>query len=207
MTPLNHVDNGIGLCPTCHNNFNTAPDPRLVIVPTDLDFFINYEELDYRDRMLAANQGFAVPRQCPTKEQYSENQAANGTIQQGSRLYKPYILVKFYASGFEPDLSPRPWHGQPVHMIRRAFIALGSLNYRKLSQEVAIKLRRLSELYTRHPPPVQAADVSAKHEKPGKLARSNDDLDTSTAKRELSGLQLCLSGTGLERKAVKRKAT
>lgn len=37
-------------------------------------------------------------------------------------------------------------------------------------------------------------------EKPGKLLRSNDDLDTSTAKRELSGPQAFLSGVRLERR-------
>ncbi|BCR92550.1 uncharacterized protein ACHE_80450A [Aspergillus chevalieri] len=200
LTSLRDVDNGIGLCPTCHNNFDTAPDPRLVIVPTDLDFFINFEEKDYRERTLAANGGFSVPRQCPTKDQYKDHQIANGEILEGSGLYAPYILMRFYATGFKPNLSPRPWHGQPVHMIRRALIALGSLNYRNLPDGVSDKLRTLLELYTRPPPPMQERDVAAGQEKPGKLFRSNDDLDTSTAKRELSGPQTFLSGLKLERR-------
>lgn len=42
--------------------------------------------------------------------------------------------------------------------------------------------------------------MAAGPEKPGKLLRSNDDLDTSTAKRELSGPKAFFSGVRLEKR-------
>jgi len=37
---ISSVSNGIALCPTCHVNFDTYEDPGLVIVPSNLYFFV-----------------------------------------------------------------------------------------------------------------------------------------------------------------------
>lgn len=47
---------------------------------------------------------------------------------------------------------------------------------------------------------MQEPDVAAAQGEPGKLLRSNDDLDTSTAKRELSGPHAFFSSVRLERR-------
>jgi hypothetical protein len=51
----------------------------MVIVPTDVNFFIDWEEKDYTARCQAAHKGQAIPRTVPSSKDY------NGT-------YRAYFL-------------------------------------------------------------------------------------------------------------------
>jgi hypothetical protein len=77
---LSSVSNGIALCPTCHVNFDTYEDPGLVIVPSNLDFFVQYEIADYKKREESAQCGVTEPRTTPTASDYRKYQVQEGAI-------------------------------------------------------------------------------------------------------------------------------
>lgn len=54
--PLASLANAIALCGTCHPQFDYALDPGFVFIPTDLDYFIDFE-LEDRQRRRAAAEG------------------------------------------------------------------------------------------------------------------------------------------------------
>ena len=134
VVPQSDINNGIGLCDTCHTNFDLNPDPGLIIVPTDLEFFVEFEKANYDYRVQQARLGIASPRRkCPSANDYQRHQATTGDIpSDGLGLYSGIILTDFLGTVERPVLDPRPWHGEPVHMIRRAFSGLSSLNYRNI---------------------------------------------------------------------------
>jgi hypothetical protein len=54
---IDSLNNGIGLCPTCHIAFDDIGNPGWTFFPSDLDFFIEFEQ---RDRELRS--GSLLPR-------------------------------------------------------------------------------------------------------------------------------------------------
>jgi len=67
----------MALCPLCHRNFDQAYDPDFVFVPTDLAYFIDFENEDYEKRSRLAREGIAMKRTCPTSEMYKEDQVTS----------------------------------------------------------------------------------------------------------------------------------
>ncbi|KAL1962321.1 hypothetical protein VTN77DRAFT_9812 [Rasamsonia byssochlamydoides] len=41
----------IALCPLCHRNFDQTLDPGFIFVPSDIAYFISFEEQDYEKKM------------------------------------------------------------------------------------------------------------------------------------------------------------
>lgn len=159
------VENGVALCPTCHRAFDDLGNPGIVFLPTDLAYFICFEENDQQRR---ARDGSA--RLCPTAEQYYTHQMGNSTIGTTSTggLYNVYILTEISALWTEETTRrvtslPRPWHGEPLAAIRRGIHALGSLNISRIPTEVAAQLRRLQDLYQAEP---QGAQTHPSHPPP-----------------------------------------
>jgi hypothetical protein len=92
---LSSVSNGIALCPTCHVNFDTYEDPGLVIVPSNLEFFVQYEIADYKKREESARCGITELRTTPTASDYQKYQVQEGAIDRSANagLFKPIVLV------------------------------------------------------------------------------------------------------------------
>src|SRR2546427_5129986 len=67
---LRSVENGVALCPTCHQEYGYARDPGWVFFPSDLKYFIQFEEVNYRQRVEEGKQGRSSQRQCPTSKMY-----------------------------------------------------------------------------------------------------------------------------------------
>jgi hypothetical protein len=110
-------------------------------LPTQLmgpEYFINFERENYNHRTDQARLGIAVPRACPTANLYKQHQIANQKIMASDSygLYSRIPVADFYGPLEQLVHSPRSWHGEPIHMIRRAFNALGSLHYRHLPSDV-----------------------------------------------------------------------
>jgi hypothetical protein len=61
LTYLAHPDNIISLCANCHVDFDSAL-PGLIIIPTNIEYFIKYEENDYECRTIAAREGRESPQ-------------------------------------------------------------------------------------------------------------------------------------------------
>ena len=51
LTHLAHLDNIVLLCADCHTVFDNSI-PTLAVIPTDLDYFIRYEQSDYEKRIV-----------------------------------------------------------------------------------------------------------------------------------------------------------
>jgi hypothetical protein len=109
VTYLAHADNLLHLCSNCHKSFN-SPIPGIVIIPTDVNFFIDWEEKDYIARYQAANKGQVIPRTVPSSKNY------NGT-------YRAYFL-KDSASVDGKALKNKSWGGSPTAVILKACIGL-----------------------------------------------------------------------------------
>ncbi|KAN0079469.1 hypothetical protein V8E54_004683, partial [Elaphomyces granulatus] len=101
LTHLGHPDNLIYLCATCHRLFD-AQLPVLVILPSDIDFFVNWENNDYESRCKAAEDGKEVPRTVPTRDNYPGK-------------YKAYRIGETAHAGKE-----KPWGGSPSAMILKS---------------------------------------------------------------------------------------
>jgi hypothetical protein len=145
------------------------------IFPTDLRYFIQFEEEDYEDRIQAGRDGVHQPRQCPTADMYNKGHQA-GLVPAGSRggLYKWVILRQFLAA--LPNFNPiRVWHGAPLAAIRRALISLGSINARAIEKDDIDNIRRLQELYSRDDPPViQLSNRASRAARRGKKRERGD---------------------------------
>jgi len=148
------VENGIGLCVKCHRAFDDLYHPGMVFLPTDLGYFINFEENDRLRRALDGSQ-----RLCPTAEEYRAHQEEAGLASSDDigGLYTIYILEKFGEDWTEDKIDrvtsqPRRWHGAPMATIRKGIHILGSLNISRMPTEVVEQLRRLQDLYQTDPP-------------------------------------------------------
>ena len=173
-------NNGIALCPTCHYQFDLVTDPGFVLIPTDLDFFISFE---LEDRERRAKEGENPRRQVPNHETYKAHQMAKGdiTVEACGGLYYPIFLKEYFhqrsiLSTFVLQLleqlsKPKPWHGDPVAVLRRCFPILGSMRSKNLSVESRKKLEELRNLYfydneeegrnQPHPTPTQSNAVES----------------------------------------------
>ncbi|EED20918.1 dienelactone hydrolase family protein [Talaromyces stipitatus ATCC 10500] len=133
--------NAIPLCGVCRANYDSDSDPGLAIMPTDLQFFIDFEKRDRRDRRRAATRSGLMPqRTVQNGEQYTR---AGG-------IYKPIEIKKYLHPGIPtiaefiaPYLQPKEWNGAPLAMLRRCFSLLGNPRCGFLEQR-----NKLQELYS-----------------------------------------------------------
>jgi hypothetical protein len=155
---LNHPDNAIPLCPTCHRNFDDIIQPGFVFIPTDLDYFIHYEEEDQkRRRLLGPDEEGNFPGRygVPSAESYRDHQRATKDIPDNavSGLYTRYVLRKFLPPmityGLGSFQQAKPWHGSPAAALRRACMVLGNMATPKgaIPNEVRKKLQKLADLW------------------------------------------------------------
>lgn len=158
---IHDPENAITLCPLCHANFDDLNDPGFVFVPSDIAFFITWEEKDFRERQsLLQEEGIRQDRMYPTSAAYHEHCESHldANLEERSLiggLYNRFTLRDFYPSGvtahFGANPYPRvkPWQGSPFAALRRGFRALGTLTD-LLPMETMEKLRRLQDMYTRN---------------------------------------------------------
>jgi len=150
------------LCPNCHAEFDDIQCPGFIFFPSNLRFFIDFENNDYERRMEKAQMGHLVPsRSCPTNEEYLNNQICSGEVGEDALggLYQRYYLRDYLPqigrnSPSLPTLAPKPWHGSPMTAIMRTFLIHGSVvtGIGVIPQEQRDHLRALQDLYLRPDP-------------------------------------------------------
>ncbi|TKA73643.1 hypothetical protein B0A49_09877 [Cryomyces minteri] len=157
---LGHVDNAIPLCPTCHRNFDDINHPGLVFLPSDLQYFIDFENENFRSRQtLARNTGSVPPRTCPTPQMYLEHQVRTDAVSEDASggLYLRYTLYDYFHTfgpkntwipGLGPFQEPEQWHGAPMAALWRAFLILGN-PFSGIPDKEKRLLRELQDLYQR----------------------------------------------------------
>ncbi|RMJ28812.1 hypothetical protein PHISP_00359 [Aspergillus sp. HF37] len=154
---LTSHQNGIPLCPTCHTEFDLTLDPGLIIVPTHLEYFIDFELADRERR-----EGKQEARSVPTAGQYRLYQEQKDREQTGEEnkiircatggMYTPVFLKHYFHEGLASNVHAmlsydRPWHGSPLAAFRRAFMALGSGRIGMIQPQMKVNLQRLRDLY------------------------------------------------------------
>ncbi|KAJ5103412.1 hypothetical protein N7532_003941, partial [Penicillium argentinense] len=72
---LTSPENDIPFCPNCYVQFDCYQDSGLIIVPVDLQYFINFELKDKAERLESGR-----PRQVPTSAQYRDHLLQKGEI-------------------------------------------------------------------------------------------------------------------------------
>ncbi|KAF3392074.1 hypothetical protein DPV78_010590 [Talaromyces pinophilus] len=74
---LNSAANDVFLCYNYHLQFDRAQDPGFVFIPTDLQYFIDFEVKD-RKRVSAAREGYSLPREVPANVMYKDHLVEQG---------------------------------------------------------------------------------------------------------------------------------
>ena len=165
-----HPDNFIVLCANCHNAFDCAI-PAIVILPTNMEFFINYEERDYESR----TEGEELrPRSFPTAKQYKD---AGG-------MYRAYAL----SPGFRAS-TEKTWGGSPAAMIVKAslgaFTPFMTPGIDPIPRGTRAQVSKLIELWERFPP-TPAKNEGAKKKGKGRATkrRSSDSPESQVYPRK-----------------------
>ncbi|RPB19069.1 hypothetical protein L211DRAFT_853531 [Terfezia boudieri ATCC MYA-4762] len=170
---LGDPQNGILLCPNCHYVLSRNSRPDVVILPKDLQWFLEFEERDfaYRKQVWMAKKK-AVVRTVPSAELYRvrcQAQAISGQVESGDScdyggLYDAYYIRDYH--GAVPHLRPpgvqlrtgtgrtpkgwvsKQWHGAPALCILGAGRAIGDC---EATQGVFLKLNELLGMWGREP--------------------------------------------------------
>jgi len=160
---LGSEENSILLCKNCHTQFDDSSNPGFVFLPSDLQYFIDFEKADYKTReQILHEKGFARRRTCPTAEDYETHLRATQHLTGGvgfGGLYHVYILRRYFGKyGNQPWMpgrdptGPKQWHGAPMAAIRRGLSALGGMVC-QIPPHERHQLRELQDLYSLEPEP------------------------------------------------------
>ncbi|KAI9771526.1 MAG: hypothetical protein M1840_002146 [Geoglossum simile] len=183
FSTLSHIDNGIPLCPLCYRNFDDILFPGFVFIPTDLAFFIKFEQDDYKRRtQIAQATGQVSGRTCPTAEDYFAHQLNAGVIPEDTYngLYTRYTLHDYFPKlgqpPFEPGpgpfAMPKPWHGAPTAALLRAFQVCSNPLPQGIPTGVLTDLNTLIQLYRRR---LSHADTAGRGNLGGETERQDGE--------------------------------
>ncbi|KAK6498283.1 hypothetical protein TWF506_004522 [Arthrobotrys conoides] len=80
LRELDDLENAIPLCKACHEAMDTSPS-QFIMIPSDIQYFINYETADYERRHADARKGIISTRQPPTAESYWRHLQKQGELE------------------------------------------------------------------------------------------------------------------------------
>lgn len=150
------AENAIPLCPLCHDALDEISSPGWVFIPADLQYFLDFERRDYRRRReMFDSMGACTVRVSPSPGQYLQNQRKEVEEDAHGGLYICYVLRHYMGRipgwaqmqpGLSPYTEPKPWHGDPMAALSKAFKAVG-MTPLAFPAEVRKKLMELSILY------------------------------------------------------------
>ena len=157
--PISSHLNAIPLCAACHGNFDHHLDPGFSFIPTDIQYFVEFELKDRRRREEAEREGKdgkELQRRVPSPTLYKQHQIEKGQVGADANggLYRPVFLMHYLHKGFfsfdeiRSRLSKaRPWHEAPLASFRRTFLMLGNGRLGMLEKHERFQLLRLHSLY------------------------------------------------------------
>ena len=157
--PISSHLNAIPLCAACHGNLDHHLDPGFSFIPTDIQYFVEFELKDRRRREEAEREGKdgkELQRRVPSPTLYKQHQIEKGQVGADANggLYRPVFLMHYLHKGFfsfdeiRSRLSKtRPWHGAPLASFRRTFLMLGNGRLGMLEKHERFQLLRLHSLY------------------------------------------------------------
>jgi len=143
-------NNAILLCPLCHRNFDDYASPGFVVIPSDINFFMQWERKD-QERRWAMRRDFGqrTTRICPGPDNYAEQCASTA-----GGVYRRFTVQDYFSQlrtrsgpGIGELVDEARWHGDPMATLRRTFLALGNMAVEGIPREVRTQLRQLQALY------------------------------------------------------------
>ncbi|KAK6538470.1 hypothetical protein TWF694_010053 [Orbilia ellipsospora] len=150
--------NLVTLCRNCHCVYD-CQQPRWIILPTNIQYFIDHELADYDARLAAASKGLVRPRTVPTAVQYASASVTN--------LYMPFFFEESVMPRMDPEEAaarfPRPYGGAPTTMILKAGLGINQPKIKTsknsslpfttgIPATVRQQVTQLFELWDRDPP-------------------------------------------------------
>lgn len=158
-------NNAILLCPLCHRNFDDYASPGFVVVPSDINFFIQWEHKDQeRRRAMRLDFGQRTTRICPGPDNYAEQCASTA-----GGVYRRFTVRDYFsqlrtrsAPGIGELVDEARWHGDPMATLRRTFLALGNMAIEGIPRDLRTQLRQLQALY--EDGDAEELDQSVEHE-------------------------------------------
>lgn len=165
---LGDYRNAIVLCASCHKHFDQISKPGWIFLPTDLDWFINWERKDYKRRRMAFSEtGRRLSRIFPAAGDYEEHMQSSGGLKDTDGglhrggLFDRYILRPIFSPDAMEALKdkglripgkhprgPKRWHGCPMAAINRGFVVTGA-PWLGLPEKEWDQLCELQKLYSR----------------------------------------------------------
>ncbi|KAK6343156.1 hypothetical protein TWF718_008529 [Orbilia javanica] len=189
--------NLVTLCRNCHCVYD-CQQPRWIILPSNLQYFIDHETVDYESRIKAASEGLVKPRSVPTAVQYATASPTN--------LYMPYFFEESVMPRMDPEDAacrfPRAYGGAPTTMILKAGLGINqpkikgpkssSLPFTPgIPSAVRQQVTTLFELWDRDPPspkkqpnPLSKTCIKEEDQPPG--SGDDDENSQSGAKKRRS---------------------
>ncbi|KAJ6257450.1 hypothetical protein Dda_7234 [Drechslerella dactyloides] len=191
--------NLVTLCRNCHCVYD-CQQPRWIILPTNIQFFIDHETSDYEYRLVASAKGVIKPRTVPTALEYSTAAPTN--------LYMPYFFEESVMPRMDPEQAesrfPRPYGGAPTTMILKAGLGINQPKI-KASKNASLpfsvgippavrqQVTHLFELWDRDPPSPKKRASSpkppAKEDHPSPGSDTDDDSQTGPRKQKRTNIR------------------
>ncbi|KAF3934408.1 hypothetical protein ABW19_dt0203096 [Dactylella cylindrospora] len=173
FSSLDSVENSIDLCKLCHDAFDQNP-PLFSIVPSDLQYFIEFEKRDFRRReqILNLSQGATIPpksqlrRRVPTGEMYKQHMEMSRRGEGGvegqltndvSGLYDVYIRLNFFPFVYIPPgkfslARSHYWQGSPSAIVLHALRNMSAIGgWVSMDSGVKQQLDELQYLWSMEP--------------------------------------------------------
>lgn len=171
IVPFSHRGdkaNAISLCKRCHDGFDSVR-PQVIILPVDLQYFLDIEEQDFREQSENA-QGTIRRRLLPSGDQYRAhllnsrptcveekylNDLEDSDLPGG--LYQAYIREDILGTRQHPIPlgkydEPRIWHGSPTAIIVHELQALACVDDTKwISEETLDTLYAIARAWRKEP--------------------------------------------------------
>ncbi|KAK6497318.1 hypothetical protein TWF506_004791 [Arthrobotrys conoides] len=183
LRELHDINNAIPLCVACHDPFDAKP-PGFIILPIDLEWFVEFERADFSDRRQLLREGKSRPRIVPTGQMYRAHLEREGKLAKfpapGEKgvnrsvtqechdeggLYEVYMRTDHLTNHWEDGeilglfLQGKSWHGSPTALILHAAHVLGYLSHGQwLSEEKLRLIFELILLWGREPTPPKEED-------------------------------------------------
>ncbi|KAF3283377.1 hypothetical protein TWF970_001358 [Orbilia oligospora] len=186
LTELHDINNAIPLCVACHDPFDAKP-PGFIILPIDLEWFVEFERADFSDRQQLLREGKSRSRIAPTGQMYRAHLEREGKLaifpSPGAKgvnrsvtqechdeggLYEVYMRTDHLTNHWEDGeilglfLQGKAWHGSPTALILHAARVLGYPGRGQpwVSEEKLRLIFELIVLWGREPTSPQEKDES-----------------------------------------------
>ncbi|KAF3138333.1 hypothetical protein TWF569_008829 [Orbilia oligospora] len=186
LTEVHDINNAIPLCVACHDPFDAKP-PGFIILPIDLEWFVEFELADFSDRQRLLREGKSRSRIAPTGQMYRAHLEREGKLaifpSPGAKgwnrsvtqechdeggLYEVYMRTDHLTNHWEDReilglfLQGKAWHGSPTALILHAARVLGYPGRGQpwVSEEKLRLIFELIVLWGREPKSPQEKDES-----------------------------------------------